>query len=110
MTPRFSGVDNEARAPCGSQYIVFTSVCLRRPDSTRAQSFDPSLYSAMGIDPASRKILLIKSTNHFYASFSKIAAQIIYCAAGHPYPNTPATTAYRKAPKNIWPRVENPWE
>jgi microcystin degradation protein MlrC len=79
-------------------------------NSTRAQSFDPSLYSAMGIDPASRKILLIKSTNHFYASFSKIAAQIIYCAAGHPYPNTPATTAYRKAPKNIWPRVENPWE
>jgi microcystin degradation protein MlrC len=79
-------------------------------NSTRAQSFDPSLYSAMGIDPASRKILLIKSTNHFYASFSKIAAQIIYCAAGHPYPNTPATTAYRKAPKDIWPRVENPWE
>jgi microcystin degradation protein MlrC len=79
-------------------------------NSTRAQSFDPSLYSAMGIDPALRKILLIKSTNHFYASFSKIAAQIIYCAAGHPYPNTPATTAYRKAPKDIWPRVENPWE
>ena len=78
-------------------------------NSTRAQSFDPSLYSAMGIDPQSRKILLIKSTNHFYDSFSKIAAQIIYCSAGHPYPNTPATTAYRKAPKNIWPMVENPF-
>jgi len=78
-------------------------------NSTRAQSFDPSLYSALGIDPASRKILLIKSTNHFYDSFSKIAAQIIYCSAGHPYPNTPATTAYRKAPKNIWPIVENPF-
>lgn len=78
-------------------------------NSTRAQSFDPSLYSALGIDPASRKILLIKSTNHFYDSFSKIAAQIIYCSAGHPYPNTPATTAYRKAPKNIWPMVENPF-
>ena len=78
-------------------------------NSTRAQSFDPSLYSAMGIDPKSRKILLIKSTNHFYDSFSKIAAQIIYCSAGHPYPNTPATTAYRKAPKNIWPMVENPF-
>jgi len=78
-------------------------------NSTRAQSFDPSLYSAMGIDPKSRKILLIKSTNHFYDSFSKIAAQIIYCSAGHPYPNTPATTAYRKAPKDIWPMVENPF-
>src|SRR5690606_29002744 len=31
-------------------------------NSTRAQSFDPSLFSVMGIDPKSRKILLIKST------------------------------------------------
>lgn len=78
-------------------------------NTTRAQSFDPSLYSALGIDPTSRKILLIKSTNHFYDSFSRIAAKIIYCSAGHPYPNTPATTAYRKAPKNIWPMIENPF-
>jgi microcystin degradation protein MlrC len=78
-------------------------------NSTRAQSFDPSLYSAMGIDPTSKKILLIKSTNHFYDSFSRIAAKIIYCSAGHPYPNTPATTAYRKAPRTIWPMVENPF-
>ncbi|KQN78357.1 M81 family metallopeptidase [Devosia sp. Leaf64] len=78
-------------------------------NSTRAQSFDPSLYSAMGIDPTSRKILLIKSTNHFYDSFSKIASEIIYCSAGKPYPNRPAETDYRKAPKTIWPMVENPW-
>tara|TARA_R110002020_G_scaffold39797_10_gene117843 strand:- start:11 stop:1474 length:1464 start_codon:yes stop_codon:yes gene_type:complete len=78
-------------------------------NSTRAQSFDPSLFSALGIDPTSRRILLIKSTNHFYDSFSKIAAEIIYCAAGKPYPNTPATTPYRKARRNIWPMVEDPW-
>jgi microcystin degradation protein MlrC len=78
-------------------------------NSTRAQSFDPSLFSAMGIDPTSRKILLIKSTNHFYDSFSKIASEIVYCAAGKPYPNTPATTDYKKARRTIWPMVENPW-
>lgn len=78
-------------------------------NSTRAQSFDPSLFSVMGIDPTSRKILLIKSTNHFYDSFSRIASEIVYCAAGKPYPNTPATTPYRKAPRTIWPMVENPW-
>ncbi|MBU1306234.1 MAG: M81 family metallopeptidase [Alphaproteobacteria bacterium] len=78
-------------------------------NSTRAQSFDPSLFSALGIDPTSRKILLIKSTNHFYDSFSKIAAEIIYCSAGQAYPNRPAETNYRKAPRTIWPMVENPW-
>jgi microcystin degradation protein MlrC len=78
-------------------------------NSTRAQSFDPSLFSALGIDPTSRKVLLIKSTNHFYDSFSKIAAQIVYCSAGKPYPNRPAETAYLKARRDIWPMVENPW-
>jgi microcystin degradation protein MlrC len=78
-------------------------------NTTRAQSFDPSLFSAMGIDPKSRNILLIKSTNHFYDSFSRIASRIIYASAGKPYPNTPATTPYRKVHKAIWPRVENPF-
>lgn len=78
-------------------------------NSTRAQSFDPSLFSVMGIDPKSRKILLIKSTNHFYDSFSRIASEIVYCSAGKPYPNDPRTTPYRKARRDIWPRVEDPW-
>jgi len=78
-------------------------------NSTRAQSFDPSLFSVMGIDPKSRKVLLIKSTNHFYDSFSKIAAEIVYCSAGKPYPNRPAETPYRKARRDIWPMVDDPW-
>ncbi|MFJ6328555.1 MULTISPECIES: M81 family metallopeptidase [unclassified Rhizobium] len=77
-------------------------------NSTRAQSFDPSLFSVMGIDPTTKKILVIKSTNHFYASFSKIAAEILYCSAGTPYPNNPARTPYRRARKDIWPMVADP--
>ena len=77
-------------------------------NSTRAQSFDPSLFSALGIDPTAMKILVIKSTNHFYASFSKIAAEILYCSAGTPYPNNPARTPYRRAPRTIWPMVADP--
>lgn len=78
-------------------------------NTTRAQSWDSSLFSEMGIDPREKKILLIKSTNHFYDSFSKIASEIIYCSAGKPYPNKPAETNYRKARRDIWPMVENPW-
>ena len=77
-------------------------------NSTRAQSFDPSLFSVMGIEPTSRKILVIKSTNHFYASFAPIASEILYCSAGTPYPNNPARTPYRRAPCDIWPMVDNP--
>ncbi|TYC65867.1 M81 family metallopeptidase [Stappia sp. BW2] len=72
-------------------------------NSTRAQCFDTSLFSNFGIDPAKRKILVVKSTNHFHQSFARISPLILYCAAGRPYPNDPRVTPYRKAPRDIWP-------
>lgn len=76
--------------------------------TVRVQSYDPSLFTAVGIDPLSKDILLIKSTNHFYAAFSKIASEILYCSAGRPYPNDPATTPYRRARRDIWPVIADP--
>ena len=76
--------------------------------TVRVQSYDPSLFTAVGIDPLAKDILLIKSTNHFYAAFSKIASEILYCSAGRPYPNDPATTPYRRARRDIWPMIADP--
>ncbi|MCJ8507844.1 M81 family metallopeptidase [Rhizobium lemnae] len=76
--------------------------------SVRVQSYDPSLFTALGVDPLTKHILVIKSTNHFYAAFSKIASEILYCSAGTPYPNNPATNPYRRARRDIWPIMANP--
>lgn len=76
--------------------------------TVRVQSYDPSLFTAVGIDPMTMDILLIKSTNHFYAAFSKIASEILYCSAGRPYPNDPASTPYRRARRDIWPMIADP--
>lgn len=78
-------------------------------NTVRAQSYDPSLFSALGIDPLAQKILVIKSTNHFFAAFDPIAAQIIYCSAGRAYPNDPATNPYRHVRPDIWPRMADPF-
>lgn len=78
-------------------------------NTVRAQSYDPSLFAALGIDPLAQKILVIKSTNHFYAAFAPIAAEILYCSAGKPYPNDPATNPYRLVRKDIWPRSADPF-
>ncbi|EFO30042.1 peptidase [Roseibium sp. TrichSKD4] len=75
-------------------------------NSTRAQCFDTSLFEIFDIDPKARHILIVKSTNHFQASFSQVSDTILYCSAGSPYPNNPATTLYRHAPRDIWPIVE----
>ena len=56
------------RLSCGIEVIL---------NSVRSQSFSHDLFSNMGIDPLSKKVLVIKSTNHFYDSFSKISNHII---------------------------------
>jgi microcystin degradation protein MlrC len=78
-------------------------------NTTRAQCFEPTMFSNLGIDPMSKQLLIVKSTNHFFASFRKLTDAIFYCEAGHPYPNDPRVTNYRKARLDIWPRVANPF-
>ncbi len=42
--------------------------------TTRAQTFSPPVFTDLGVDLAAKKIVVVKSSNHFYAAFSKIAA------------------------------------
>ena len=42
-------------------------------NTNRTQTFEPDVFSNLGLDPASKDLLLIKSTNHFYAGFAPIA-------------------------------------
>ncbi|MBA8879976.1 M81 family metallopeptidase [Phyllobacterium myrsinacearum] len=78
-------------------------------NTNRTQTFEPDIFSNLGIEPASKDILLVKSTNHFHAGFEPVAAEIIYIDAGAPYPSNPKKTDYRKLTREIWPRVEMPF-
>ncbi|KXF78440.1 microcystin LR degradation protein MlrC-like protein [Paramesorhizobium deserti] len=77
-------------------------------NSNRAQGFSPDLFSNLGIDPLSKKILIVKSTNHFYGAFAPIASQVLYAEVKGPYPSDPRTNGYTKLTRPIWPVVENP--
>lgn len=78
-------------------------------NTNRTQTFEPDIFSNLGIDPSKKPILVVKSTNHFRAGFEPVARDIRYVAVEGIYPNNPATTAYEKAPRNIWPIVNNPF-
>ncbi|GLS31731.1 Microcystin degradation protein MlrC, contains DUF1485 domain [Mesorhizobium albiziae] len=78
-------------------------------NTNRTQTFEPDIFSNLGVDPMSKDILLVKSTNHFYAGFEPIAAEIIYVNAPSSYPSDPSTTNYTKLDRPIWPRVADPF-
>ncbi|MTH79742.1 M81 family metallopeptidase [Paracoccus aestuariivivens] len=76
--------------------------------SNRSQTYEPDIFSNLGIDFADKAYLLVKSTNHFHAGFAPVASDIVYIAAPTSYPTDPAKTLYRKASPKLWPRVTDP--
>lgn len=77
-------------------------------NSNRAQAFSPDLFTNLDVDIDAKKVLVVKSTNHFHGAFVKIAAKILYAAVDGPYPNDPRQNDYRLLTRPIWPIVENP--
>lgn len=76
----------------------------------RTQTFHPEAFTGLGIDLSKRKIVCVKSSQHFYAGFSPIASEVIYVAT--PGSITPdfANIPYTKRDPNYWPKVENPFQ
>jgi microcystin degradation protein MlrC len=77
--------------------------------TTRAQTFSPHVFTDLGIDLAAKKIVIVKSSNHFYAAFARIAAEVLYLDTGGPYPSDPAKIPYKKARRPLSPLDPNPW-
>lgn len=71
--------------------------------SHRNQAMDVDLFINAGCDLSSKKIIVVKSAQHFYASFSQIAAHTIY--VGGQGVATPDwwTLRYQKASSRKWP-------
>ncbi|MFT4012280.1 MAG: MlrC C-terminal domain-containing protein [Paracoccus sp. (in: a-proteobacteria)] len=76
--------------------------------TSRTQTYQPDIFTNLGIDFAAKDWLLVKSTNHFHAGFAPITSEIVYVAAPTSYPTNPAETPYRKASLQLWPRVADP--
>jgi microcystin degradation protein MlrC len=77
--------------------------------SGRAQTFSPPVFTNLGIDLSQKKIVVVKSSNHFFAAFAPIAAKITYVDCGGPYPPDAARIPYTRIRRPISPLDANPW-
>jgi microcystin degradation protein MlrC len=77
--------------------------------SERCQAFAPDGFTRLGVDPARRRLVVVKSMNHFYAAFAPLAAEILYTLAPSALPSDFATIPYRKFTRPYWPRVADPF-
>ena len=92
-----------ARVPLGATAAIRAGSVDVVLITTRAQAMGIDLFSNHGIDPKQKKILVAKSNQHFYASFSTIAAEVIYADGDGPIPKDIRRLPFKRVARPIWP-------
>jgi microcystin degradation protein MlrC len=71
--------------------------------SARTAPNDAEIFRHMGIDPAKKKILVVKSRGHFRASYEPLSKEIVEVdCPGMASPNLTWFT-YHNVPRPLWP-------
>jgi microcystin degradation protein MlrC len=76
--------------------------------SVRSQIFAPDMFTGLGIDLRGKRIVVVKSTNHFFSRFSPIATRVIRMATPGALTMDFAHIQYTKRAPNYYPRVDDP--
>ena len=90
-----SSLGDAAALKVGDVWVVVTSI--------RDQGFAPDLFTGLGIDPAACKVVVVKSSQHFYAGFFPIAKKIIYLDCLGTLNTDFQSIAYKNVKRPIWP-------
>ena len=79
-------------------------------NSNRSQVFHQDAFTGLGCTLADKRIVVVKSTQHFYAGFAPLAAEVRYVATkeGAIGPDF-ASIAFTKRTLPFWPRVADPF-
>jgi len=71
--------------------------------SNRFQVYDRQFFASQGIDPATKRVVAVKSAHHFRAAFEPIAREVVVVdAAGITSPD-PKKFPYRNVRRPVWP-------
>lgn len=74
--------------------------------SNRTQALGLELFRNVGVEPTGKKLLVVKSTNHFHAAFGPIAERVLYADSDGPLPRDYRRIPYTRVQRPIWPLDE----
>ena len=69
----------------------------------RSQAIGTDLFTNLGCDLAGKRLIVVKSSQHFYAAYSKVAAEVIYCGAPGSVTMDWKSLPYQKIARPKWP-------
>ncbi len=71
--------------------------------TVRNQAMGTDLFTQLGCRLEGKRVIVVKSSQHFYASFSKVARHVVYVAAPGAVTADLNTLPYRKIRRPKWP-------
>jgi len=78
-------------------------------NTLRAQCKSVDAFTNVGIDPAARKVVVVKSMQHFHAEYAPVASEILYVAVPGAVAPDFLNMPYEKASRAQWPFVADPF-
>ena len=75
--------------------------------SNRTQALGLELFRNVGIEPTAKKLVVLKSTNHFMGNFGPIAKEVLYVESDGPLRRDYRKIPYTKVQRPIWPLDEH---
>lgn len=92
-----------AQAPLGDCACVQVGGVAVVLISTRTQALGLELFRNVGVEPTEKKLVVVKSTNHFMAAYGPIAKKVLYIATDGPIPRDYRNISYTNVQRPIWP-------
>ncbi|MEO6624658.1 MAG: MlrC C-terminal domain-containing protein, partial [Burkholderiaceae bacterium] len=78
-------------------------------NAVRVQTFTPDVFTNLGLDPATKRYVVVKSMNHFRAGFDSLAKQTIHVAAPGAIDVQYDRLPYRRIKRPIYPLDADAW-
>lgn len=110
MTQRWPQQDKDLTIQCGDSVCLTINGIDIIVNSKRGQVFSPDVFTNFGIDVSQKKLLVVKSMQHFYAGYEPIAAEVIYMAAPGAVAPIMQDIAFTKPDLHKYPWIDNPFE
>lgn len=77
--------------------------------AARCQNVHPDFFRVFGIEPEKKRILVVKSMQHFHAEYAPIAKKVVYVGARGTLVWDFTQFPYQKLARPCWPLDADPW-
>jgi microcystin degradation protein MlrC len=99
-------IDESRPSPLGRSAWVRTNGIDIVLVSVRTQVFAPNAFTGLGISLGDKKLIVVKSSHHFWGKFAPLAKRVIHAGAPGALSLDFAAIPYRKRDLDYWPRTD----